>query len=60
MLDVETIIKTIKNTPKEEIEYYRKRYADANSVEKNDLSIFLCQLWEKYNNLCDKLEYEEG
>ena len=60
MLNAEMIYKTVKNTPDKEREYHKKRYDEVNSVEKGELTIFLCQLWEKYNNLCDKIEYEEG
>lgn len=73
-LDSQYIHKALELLDEEEIKRYKYLIRNIEAVDKGDLQFFVIQLWkafqqrqkdlceldEKYNNLCDKLEYEEG
>ena len=73
-LDSQYIHKALELLDEDEIKRYKYSIKDIEAVDKGDLQFFVLQLWdafqqrkkelceldEKYNNLCDKLEYEEG
>ena len=50
-----------------QVKDFNKDIREFEDVEKGELQLFLSNLWkkykkleEKYENLCDKIEYEEG
>ena len=50
-----------------QVKDFNKDIREFEDVEKGELQLFLSYLWrkhkeleEKYENLCDKIEYEEG
>lgn len=73
-IDSQYIHKALELLDEDETKRYKYLIRNIEAVDKSDLQFFVLQLWdafqqrkeklceldEKYNSLCDRLEYEEG
>jgi hypothetical protein len=39
---------------------YNEVYEKIKDIDKRSLVYYLAELYENYNDLCDRIEYEEG
>ena len=66
-LTSEVIYNTNRNLTLNQVRNFNRDIREFEDVEKGELQLFLAHFWkkyeeleEKYENLCDKIEYEEG
>lgn len=60
MLTYDTIINSVKSMGIYDTDRYNEVYEKIKDIDKRSLVYYLAELYENYNNLCDRIEYEEG